>query len=73
MTKITVIVEYLIRPLHLHGVLHEFKVARVKNSLAPIAGGLMTKADIQEMIDQGVEVIIDPEGRKATARKGGGA
>jgi hypothetical protein len=73
MARISIIMEYLLHPIHLHGVPHKFKVVRVKNSLVPISGAIMTDDDVQAMIDQGIEVIIDPEGRKATARKGGGA
>jgi len=71
MAKISIILEYLMEPIHIHGALYTFRVVRVKNSLAPMAGALMTNADAQSLIDQGMEVIIDPEGRKSPARKEG--
>lgn len=72
MAKASVVIERIRFPKWISGVEHPFKVVRVYNSLVPMSGALMTEADVQSMIDQGVNVAIDPEGRKTTHTNEGG-
>jgi len=66
MSKVTIILIRLHVARMVGGFHYGYKVVRVKNALSPIAGALMTDKDVQALIEEGKEVIIDPEGSKPT-------